>query len=132
MHVALGIGEHRANVPLEAVLNVGLLAVIAHRHGQEVEHQVRVGLILVGAHETAALKVRGSHWALLRQQPLQAHKRPTPLIQVRLGGSGGLGGLVLDVDLEVVLQVLTHAWQVLDHIDAVLFQDLAVAHARDL
>ena len=131
VNVALGIGEHRANVPLEAVLDVRLLAVITHGHRQEVEHEVRVVLILIGAHEAAALEVGGSNRALVGQQPLQAHERPAPLIQVRLGGRGGLGGLILDVDLEVVLQVLAHTWQVLDDVNSVLLQNLTVTNAGD-
>ena len=131
VNVALGIGEHRANVPLEAVLDVRLLAVVTHGHRQEVEHEVRVILILIGAHEAAAFKVGGSNRALVGQQPLQTHERPAPLIQVRLGGSGGLGGLILDVDLEVVLQVLAHTWQVLDDVNSVLLQNLTVTNAGD-
>ena len=131
VNVALGIGEHRANVPLEAVLDVRLLAVVTHGHRQEVEHEVRVILVLIGAHEAAALEVGGSNRALVGQQPLQTHERPAPLIQVRLGGGGGLGGLILDVDLEVVLQVLAHTRQVLDDVNSVLLQNLTVTNAGD-
>ena len=130
--VALGIGKHRANVPLETVLDVGLLAVVAHCHRQEVEHQVRVFLVLVGTNESAALEVGGRNRALLGENPLQAHEWPAPLVQVRLGGIGGLGGLILDVDLEVILQVLADAWQVLDDVDSVLAQQLLVTDTRDL
>ena len=64
-HPALGIGEHWADVPLETMLDLGRGAVVTHRHWQEVEHQVRVFFVVVGAHEAAGLKVGGCHWALV-------------------------------------------------------------------
>ena len=41
------IGVHRPNMELETVLPLWLCTVIADRHRQEVEHQVRVCLIIV-------------------------------------------------------------------------------------
>ena len=128
MHVALGVGVHRADVELEAVLALRLGTVVTDRHWQEVEHQVRVVLVLVGTGEAAGLEVGGCYRAAAGQQPLEADERAVDHLVVRLGAHR-LGAVVLHVDLEVVLQVVAHAGQVLLDLDASLFQHLAVTDA---
>ena len=84
VNMATGVRVHRTNVELETVRAIDLRAVVTHGQRQEVEHQVRVGLVVVGAGETAALEVRRRHRALVGEHPPQANERPTPLLQVRL------------------------------------------------
>ncbi len=116
---------------LVPVLGVRLLAVVAHGHRQEMEHQVRVGHILVGADEPAALEVvRGSR-ALASQQPLQADERIAPQVQVGLHGHR-LGAGVLDVDLQVVLQVLADAGKVDHGVDSEGVEVPGFAYAGEL
>ena len=90
-------------------------AVVADRQRQEVEHEVRVGLLRVAAHEPAALEVVGGAGSP-PQQPLQADPGAPPALQVRLHRHGSLAG-VLHVHLEVVLQVLADSGQIGDDVD---------------
>ena len=91
-------------------------AVVAHGDRQEVVHQVGVLDLVVAAHEAARLEVVGGAGTRLAQQPLEPHLRP--VLHVEVGRHRhGLGARVLDVDLEVVLQVLPHAGQVVHDVD---------------
>ncbi|MCY1224890.1 hypothetical protein D9M72_370670 [compost metagenome] len=117
LEAAAGVGIHGADVHLVAVLRIRLLAVVPHGDGEEVEHQVGVRHLIVGADEPAALEVVGGRGTLAAQEPLEADERVAPQVKVRLHGHR-LGAGVLDVDLEVVLQVLAHAGQVDHRLDA--------------
>src|SRR5439155_18949963 len=84
---------------------------------QEVEHQVRVDHVVVAAGEAAALEVVGGPRAAAQEQPLRAdHGAVAPLQRGR--DRHRQLRAVLDVHLQVVLQVLAHAGQVGDHVDA--------------
>ena len=116
---------------LVAVAAVGRRgAVVADRDRQEVEHQVRVGDVVVRTHEPAALEVVGGARALA-EQPHQPDERPLPHRHPRLDRHR-LQALVLDVDLEVVLQVPADGGQVVHGRDAEGAQVVGVAHARQL
>src|SRR5690625_5759501 len=52
-------------------------AVVTDRDGKEVEHQVRVGDLLVGADETAGLEVVGDS-RTATEQPLKSNNRGAP------------------------------------------------------
>ena len=110
---------------------LGQRAVVADRDRQEVEHQVRVGDVVVGADEAARLEVVGRTRAGLAQDPLRPDARPPLHREVGRHGDG-LRARVLHVDLEVVLQVLPHAGQVGDDADPVRAQLVRRADARQL
>ena len=95
------------------------------------EHQVGVGHVVVGAREPAALEVVGGAVAAAREQPLQEHLRPVA-VQQRRRHRHGLLAAVLHVHLEVVLQVLADARQVVDDVDAERLQLGGVADAGQL
>ena len=99
-----------------AAAALGQRPVVAHRDREEVVHQVRVLHLVVAAHEAAGLEVVRRAGATLAEQPLQPDQRP-PLHREIGRHRHGLAGLVLDVDLEVVLEVLPHPGQVRDDVD---------------
>ena len=114
---AAGVGVHRADVHLVPVPRWGLRAVVADRDGQEVEHQVRVDHVVVAAGEATALEVVGGTRPRPPEQPLRAdHGAVAPFERGR--DRDRQLRAVLDVHLQVVLQVLAHAGQVGDHVDA--------------
>ena len=96
---------------------LGQRAVVADRDREEVVHQVRVGDLVVGAHEAARLEVVRRARPALAQQPLEPDLRARLHREVRRHRHRLRGG-VLDVDLEMVLQVLPHAGQVGHDADA--------------
>ncbi len=107
-----GVGVHRTDVDLVAVPARRRGAVIADGERQEVEHEVRVGDVLVRTGEATALEVVRRPWAATEEQPLEADPRPAPLLGRRRLHRHRLGAGVLDVHLEVVLEVLTDAGEV--------------------
>ena len=109
----------------------GLRAVVTDRDGQEVEHQVRVDHVVVAAGEAASLEVVGGAGAGPPEQPLRAdHGTVAPLQRGR--DRHRQLRAVLDVHLQVVLQVLAHAGQVGDHVDAELGKLAGAADAGQL
>ena len=74
LHRAAGVGVHRADVHLVAMALRGR-AVVADRQRQEVEHQVRVGDLVVAADEAAGLEVVRGAGAAAEQQPLEPDLR---------------------------------------------------------
>ncbi len=77
------------------------------------EHQVRVGDVVVRADEPARLEVVRRARAAAQEQPLRADERALPLLQRGLHRHG-LRAQVLDVHLEVVLEVLADTGQIGD------------------
>ena len=106
-------------------------AVVADRERQEVEHQVRVGDLVIAADETARLEVVGRARAAAAQQPLEPDQRAVAPLH-RRRHRDRLLGRVLDVDLEVVLEVRADTGQVGDDVDPELPQILGVADAGEL
>ena len=92
--------------------------VVADRQRQEVEHEVRVGDLVVGPGEPAALEVVGRARPAPQEEPLRPDERPPPQLRRRRLHRHRLERLVLDVDLEVVLQVRPDPGQVGDDRDA--------------
>ena len=116
---------------LVAVAAGGLRAVVADGERQEVEHQVRVQDVVVGAGEAAALEVVRRARAAAQHEPLQEDAGAVAIEQRRRDRDGLRGG-VLDVDLEVVLQVLADAGQVVDDVDPETAERPRVADAGEL
>ena len=114
---------------LVAVLARRRRAVVADRERQEVEHEVRIGDVVVRAHEPARLEVVRRARAAAEEEPLRADQRPLPLLQRGLHRDR-LRARVLHVHLEVVLQVLADAGQVVHDGDAERLQLAGVADAR--
>ena len=92
-------------------------AVVADRDREEVEHQVRVGDLVVRADEAAGLEVVRRARPAPEEQPSETDGRSVALPE---GGRDRDRQLrrVLDVDLEVVLQVLADGRQVVDDLDS--------------
>jgi hypothetical protein len=102
---------------------------VVDRRGQEVELQVRMLDAGLGADEAAGLQVRGGADALAGQEPLHAAHRHA----VRLGISverDRLGAVLLDIHLQVLLEILPDAGQVVLHRDAGLLQMVRRADTR--
>ncbi len=79
---------------------------------QEMEHQVRVGDVVVAADEPAALEVVGRPRTRPQEQPLRPDERPSPSLRGRRLHRDRLQAAVLDVHLEVILQVLADSGQI--------------------
>ena len=95
------------------------------------EHEVRVGDLVVAADEPARLEVVRRAGPGAEEEPLEADERlPVPLQRRR--DRDGLLGAVLDVDLEVVLQVLADAREVVDDVDPERLELARVADAGEL
>ena len=119
---------HRPDVDLVPVIARGRRAVVPDGERQEVEHEVGVGNILVAPGEPATLEVIGRPGAAAEEQPLESDPGPAPLLERGLHRHW-LPGAVLDVDLEVVLEVLTNARKIVHDVDPERSQLIGVAHA---
>ena len=75
-----------------------------------------IGDVVVAPDEAAALEVVRRARAASEEQPLEPDPRLAPVGERRLHRDW-LRALVLDVDLEVVLEVLADAGQVVDDVD---------------
>ena len=106
-------------------------AVVAHGHREEVEHQVRIGDVVVAPGKPSAFEMVGRRQALLEQDPLQPDPRAVPPLQPGRHRHG-LGAGVLHVHLQVVLKVLAHARQPMADRNARGLQVGFVSHTRDL
>ena len=130
-HAAPGAGVHRPDVHLVPVPARRGRPVVADRHRQEVEHQVRVPDLVVAPGEPAALEVVGRPGPAAAKQPPRAHRGPVAPLQ-RRRHRDRLLARVLDIDLQVVLQVLAHPRQVGHHVDAEPGQQRRAAHPGQL
>ncbi len=131
LHGAAGVGVHRPDVDLVAVAALRSRAVVADRERQEVEHEVRIGDLVVAPDEAAALEVVRRAGAAAEEQPLESDPRLAPIGERRLHRDR-LRALVLDVDLEMVLEVLADAGQVVDDRDPDGLQLRGIADAGEL
>ncbi len=131
LHRPARVRVHRPDVHLVPVVAGGGGPVVANRDRQEVEHQVGIRDVLVAAGEAPAFEVvRGARPAAEEQPPESDPRTPAPL-EVRRHRDR-LGAGVLHVDLQVVLEVLAHAGQVVHHVDAERAELVRVPHARHL
>ncbi len=112
-HRTAGVGVHRPDVDLVAAAALRPSAVVADRQWQEVEHQVRVGDVVVAPDEATGLEMIRRSGPAPEEQPLEADPRLAPVGERRLHRDRQLAP-VLDVDLEMVLEVLADARQVVD------------------
>ena len=131
LHGAAGVGVHRSDVHLVAVAAGRRRAVVADRDRQEVEHQVGIHDVLVAPYEASGLEVIGRAEAGPEEQPFGADERLAPVLQPRRHRDG-LGARVLDVHLQVVLEMLSHAGKVLHDRDAEGLELTRAADARQL
>ncbi len=116
---------------LEAVAVMGVAAVVADRHRQEVELDVRPFELVAAADEAAGLELVAGTDAAAEEQPLGADRRLVPPLERRVQRHR-LQTLELQVHLQVVLQVLAYAGQLLHQRDAELLQQRARADPRTL
>ena len=121
----------RAGQHHEAVALQGLLAVIAHGGGQEVELDVGRAERGVRADEAAAFEMVRDREAALEQHPFGADQEAAEEAHLAVQGDGFLAG-ILDIDLGMVLQVLAHARQIMQDFDARLLQHRPRPDARAL
>jgi hypothetical protein len=121
---------HRADMGLKPVPLRRRLAVITHGDGQEMELDVGIVQPRARADETAGLEIVRCAQTLAGEQPLRADQRLAPKRPIGRKADG-LGGGVLDVKLEVILQVRAHARAVGDHGNSVLGQMLARSNSTE-
>ena len=100
---------------------MGVAAVVADRHRQEVELDVRPFELVAAADEAAGLELVAGTDAAAEEQPLGADRRLVPPLERRVQRHR-LQALELQVHLQVVLQVLAYAGQLLHQRDAELQQ----------
>ncbi len=130
-HVAAAGGTHRADVALEAVLFHRVGAIVVNRHRQEMVLNVRPGELCAAADKTARFELVAGADPGAAEQPLGADLRLVPPLQRRVERHR-LFALVLQVHLQMVLQILTHAGEIVDHRDIELPEQLGVADAGAL
>ncbi len=116
-HPAAALGAHRSDMGLKAVLLRERRAVVGHRHGQEVILDVRIGDARAAADEPAGLEMIGRPQAILAQQPACADQRAIPPVDRGVQGDRLLARH-LEIKLQVILQVLADARQIVHHLDA--------------
>jgi hypothetical protein len=104
-------------VHLVAVIAGRGRAVVADGDGKEMEHEVRVGHLLVAAHEAAGFKMVGGSVSFPQKEPLGADAGAVAPLEGGRDGHG-LGAGVLDIDLQMILEVLPHPRNVCDHVDS--------------
>ena len=114
---------------LVAVLRRGPRSVVADRQREEVEHEIRVGDLVVRADEASRLEVIRRAGPAAQEEPARADLRPPPLLQRRLHRHR-LRRCVLDVDLEVILEVLADGREIVDDVDAEWLELARIADAR--
>src|SRR5581483_4589005 len=77
-HPASALGAHGPHMSLKTVLACKRGAVVAHRHGEEMELDVREADSRTAANEPARLEMIGGAEAIVQQQPARANQCPTP------------------------------------------------------
>ena len=126
-----GWRAHGTHVCLEAVLFHTVGAVVVNGDRQEVVLDVRPLEFRASADETTSLELVAGADTGAVEQPLGTDGRLVPP-QQRWVQRYRLGAGVLQVQLQVVLQVLADARQVVDHRDVEAFQQGARAYAGTL
>ena len=112
---------------LVTVTTSGRGAVVTHGNRQEVVHQVRPLDVVIAACESATLEgVRGTR-TRTQEQPLSTDKRTTPQFQLWIERNRLLT-TVLDVNLKMVLEILTHTREVMNGIDTNRTKSLGVTN----
>ena len=107
----------------------GLAAVVYHLGGKEVELYIGVSHAGVAPHEAAGLQVGGGGGARPVEEPLDPHlDHPQSLLLAV--ESDGLRAALDDVELQVVLQVLTDSREVVKGLDTNTSQVISVPHTR--
>src|SRR6218665_802958 len=134
--MAARLGPQLAHRHREARIRMHLAAGHVGRERGDVKLYVGPGRrrlavgILEGAHEAAALVDADGQRASASQQPGQAHAQAAePAIELVVGGDG-LGALVAETNLQVVLQVLADAGQFVPPRDPRALQQRARPYAR--
>ena len=131
LHRPPRVRVHRSDVHLVAVVPGRSRPVVANGDGQEVEHQVRIGDLVVAPDEAARLEMVRGPEARTEEQPLGPDERLPPQLQAR-GDRHGLRAGMLHVDLEVILEMLADPGNVLHHVDAQRAELVRVADPREL
>ena len=107
----------------------GLAPVVNHLGGQEVELNVGVSHPRVTPDEAPGLQVGGGGGAGPVEEPLNSHlDHPQSLLFTV--ESHRLGAALDDVELQVVLQVLTNTGQMVERLDTDTSQVISVPHTR--
>ena len=107
----------------------GLAAVVDHLGGKEVELYIGVSHAGVAPHEAAGLQVGGGSGARPVEEPLDPHL-DHPQAFLFTVESDGLRAALDDIELQVVLQVLTDSREVVEGLDTDTSQVISVPHTR--
>ena len=121
--------SHRPDMRLEAVRFRRRPSVVAHRGGNEMVLDVRVVDAGRGTHEGGCLEMVRCAEAGLEEQPLGADQRFRKWIEDRVERDR-LDRFLLDIELHVILQVLSDARPVRDDRDAVFLELFRRTDAR--
>ena len=117
-HPTAAVGAHRTDMRLETVLRSAARSIVGHGHGQEVVLEIRVANAGAAADEAAGLEMVGRPESGAREQPPRADPSLGERIHHRVERHR-LTARHLEVELEVVVQVLTHPGQRMLYGDAV-------------
>ena len=131
LHRTTCVGVHRPDVHLIAVVPGRSRPVVADSDREEVEHQVRIGDLVVAPGEAAGLEMVRRAEPRAEEQPLGADERLAPVLQPG-SDRDGLRARVLDVHLEVILEMFADPRDVLHHVHAERAELIGVADTREL
>ncbi len=131
LHATTAGRTHRADVSLETMLLDALGTVVIDRHRQEVILDVRPFELRARTDKTARLELVAGADASTVEQPLGTDGRLVVQQQRRIQRHR-LGAGVLQVHLQVILQILANARQVVDHRDVEAFEQCRRADAGAL
>ena len=105
------------------------LAIVAHRNGQEVILNIRVVDSLVRPNEGGTFKLVRRPKASLAKEPLRPNPGLAQKVPIFEQGNRLLRGK-LKLELQVILQVLTHTGAIRNHLDAMFRQMFGRADTR--
>jgi hypothetical protein len=129
--MAARLRAHGADMHLEAVAGGGRLAVVADGTGKKMVLDVGVLDAGLGADEGAGFEMVGGAEARAQEQPLGSDQALPEQIELGIERDR-LRAADLEIDLQMVLQVLADAGQMMHRSDAGRTQALLVADARQL
>ncbi len=116
-HKPARLGAHGPDVNLEAVGRRRGFAIVAHRYGKKVILHIGILHSGTGANEGAGFEMVGGAEPALEQEPFESNAAFRK--QTKLGiQRDRQQALVLEVNLQVIMEIFTHAGEMLERLDA--------------